>query len=279
MRGTLPTLADLSTEMHLARAPDFCPKLQKHPSVLVLTPVKSANSHLDSYVERLNNLDWPRTRLSVGFLESDSRDDTWDKLRGLKGKLSRRARRVTLIKRDFGFTIPPLLPRWAPEIQQLRRGILARARNQLLFRALRDEDWVLWLDVDVIAYPSDIIHRLLATGFEIVQPHCVKTPGGPTFDLNAWSHHGARNLGDLRGREAVRLDAVGGTMLLVKADLHRDGLIFPPFPYGVANPKVRPHHPEWERGEIETEGFGIMALDMGAQCWGLPGLEILHADE
>jgi peptide chain release factor subunit 1 len=27
---------------------------------------------------------------------------------------------------------------------------------------------------------------------------------------------------------------------------------------------------------VETEGLGIMASDMGVQCWGLPELEILH---
>jgi peptide chain release factor subunit 1 len=251
----------------------------ERPSVIILTPVKNASSYLDSYVERLNRLDWPRDRLSVGLLESDSTDGTWDKLRGLKSELSRRARRVTLVKRDFGFKIPEGMPRWAPGIQLVRRGILARARNQLLSRALRNEEWVLWLDVDVIEFPPDIIPRLLATRFDIVHPHCVKRPGGPTFDLNAWSDHGAKTLDDLRGREAVRLDAVGGTMLLVKADLHRDGLIFPPFRYGLANPRVRPHHPIWGQGEVETEGFGIMAQDMGAQCWGLPELEILHASD
>ncbi|RYG51164.1 hypothetical protein EON67_03920 [archaeon] len=98
--------------------------------------------------------------------------------------------------------------------------------------------------------------------------------------------------------EIVRLDAVGGTMLLVSADLHRAGLIFPPFIY---------------RHRIETEGLSMMALDMGVlvctpvahvlsacvahartlcpvlthtmrawlflralQSWGLPGLEVLH---
>jgi len=30
-------------------------------------------------------------------------------------------------------------------------------------------------------------------------------------------------------------------------------------------------------GEIETEGFGMMAKDMGIECWGLPDLEIRHA--
>ena len=77
----------------------------------------------------------------------------------------------------------------------------------------------------------------------------------------------------------VRLDSVGGTMLLVRADLHRDGLIFPPFRYGLENPSIRPVHPVWGRGEVETEGFGIMAKDMGVQCWGLPNVEIVHAPE
>ena len=62
-------------------------------------------------------------------------------------------------------------------------------------------------------------------------------------------------------------------MLLVRADLHRDGLIFPPYPYGRANPRIRPDKPE-----LETEGFGLMAQDMGYQCWGMPYLEIRHRD-
>ena len=33
------------------------------------------------------------------------------------------------------------------------------------------------------------------------------------------------------------------------------------------------------RGEIETEGLGIMAHDMGHQCWGMPNLEVRHAKE
>jgi hypothetical protein len=30
-------------------------------------------------------------------------------------------------------------------------------------------------------------------------------------------------------------------------------------------------------GEIETEGLGIMAHDMGHECWGMPNLEVKHA--
>lgn len=58
----------------------------------------------------------------------------------------------------------------------------------------------------------------------------------------------------------------------MRADLHRDGLVFPPFLYGRENDRARNG-----RGEVETEGLGIMARDMGYRCWGMPGLEVLHA--
>jgi hypothetical protein len=196
-----------------------------------------------------------------------------------------------------------------------RRATLAKSRNHLLFRALDDEEWVLWLDVDVIEYPPDIIERLLATGKEIVQPNCVKHYGGASFDLNAWRDRGKYHLHDLKAEgDLVRLHAVGGTMLLVKADRHRDGLVFPPFLYGRKNPLIRKQNYFFAKreliktgvrtllkrpttkdsfslittllnilrgrsvGEIETEGLGMMAYDMGLECWGMPHVEIRHRD-
>lgn len=248
-------------------------------SVVILTPIKDCASHLPAYVERIEALRYPAEALSIGLLESDSTDATWPLAQSLVERLERRCHRVSLVKRDFGFNMPAQVPRWMPAYQQARRTTLARARNHLLFAALRDETWVLWLDVDVIRFQPDLIQQLLATGREIIQPHCVTRPGGPTFDRNGWTHHGTRWLENYRGQSLVRLDAVGGTVLLVKADHHRDGLIFPAFRYGVSNESVRPIHSCWERGEIETEGLGIMASDMGIQCWGMPDLEVIHAPE
>ena len=68
-------------------------------------------------------------------------------------------------------------------------------------------------------------------------------------------------LSDLREHDCVEIDAVGGTMLLIKADIHREGLVFPTFSY---------------KHYIETEGLAVMAKDMGYTCWGLPNLEIFH---
>ncbi|KAI9885699.1 MAG: hypothetical protein M1823_002515 [Watsoniomyces obsoletus] len=56
-------------------------------------------------------------------------------------------------------------------------------------------------------------------------------------------------------KQLIELDGVGGTALLVKAEVHRDGAMFPPFAF---------YH------LIETEGFAKMAKRLGWGCWGLP---------
>jgi hypothetical protein len=242
------------------------------PKILILTPIKDAADCIPVYCELLLQLSYPHHLISIGLLESDSKDGTYRDIQKQLPRLRREFRRVRSWKKDFGYRAPSWLPRWAPEIQFARRTVLAKSRNHLLFHALDDEDWVLWVDVDVIEYPADILEQLLAISKDIVHPHCVRTFGGPTFDRNAWRDQGRLHLDDLRSEGAfVELDTVGGTMLLVRADLHREGLIFPPFPYGRPNARIRTDTPE-----LETEGLGIMAQDMGYKCWGLPYLEIRH---
>lgn len=243
--------------------------------VLILTPIKDAARHIDTYLRGISALTYPRQLLSLAFLESDSTDGTYEALEHHMPHLDAEFRRARLFKRDFGYHLPAGQPRYAHHLQVGRRSVLARSRNHLLFRALDDEDWVLWLDADVIEYPADAIEKLLATGKDVVQPNCVCEYGGPSFDLNAWRDRGKLHLHDLRREgDLVRLDSVGGTMLLVRADVHRDGLIFPCFPYGLRNPKIRKNN--YWMGELETEGLGIMASDLGVQCWGMPNFEIKH---
>lgn len=57
----------------------------------------------------------------------------------------------------------------------------------------------------------------------------------------------------------MQLDGVGGTALLVKAEVHRDGAMFPPFAF---------YH------LIETEGFAKMASRLGWTSWGLPNYRV-----
>jgi len=259
--------------------------------MLILTPVKNAGSFLDRYFELLYRLTYPAALISVAFLESDSEDNTLQDLQARLPGLRERFRRADLFHKNFDFRRSQDTPRWTPALQLKRRTILARSRNYLLSRALDEEDWVLWIDVDLVEYPADIIERLLAPGKEIVQPHCVNSATGETFDLNAWRDRGRRHMDNLeREGDLVKLHAVGGTMLLVKADVHREGLVFPTFLYGKRSPLIRADNGMVKRreirkrlrgehcGEIETEGLGIMAYDMGYECWGMPHVKITHWD-
>jgi hypothetical protein len=256
------------------------PRRSNEPHILIATPAKDARAHLPTFLANLKRLSYPHNRIAVAMLESDSTDDTYAQLQAAASSELAGFRRVVIHKVDFGFHFSG--PRWAKEIQRKRREILARSRNRLVQGSLQDEDWVLWLDVDVIRYPADVIERLLAAGKDIVVPHCIGRDGR-TFDLNTFSltgeqydeaSHvvdgilqpprglGRRYLEEMTDRDLTRVDSVGGSMLLVRADHHRDGLIFPPYSH---------------RLHIETEGLAVMAADMGLHCWALPQLVIEHA--
>lgn len=256
----------------LSRARQQEADLNSRPRILILTPVKDVSDCIFGYWKLLLGLTYPHKLISIGMLEGDSRDNTFNLVEDKMPHLREEFRRARLWKKDFGFHIPEGMQRSEDSIQLERRTVLAKSRNHLLFHALDDEDWVLWIDADMFAFPPDLIERLLATGRDIVHPNCVVVPGGKTYDRNAWADQGRLHFDELKGQgEFVPLDSVGGTILMIKADLHRDGLIFPAYPYGLDNPRRRPG-----QGEIETEGLGLMALDMGAQPWGMPNFEVQH---
>ena len=67
---------------------------------------------------------------------------------------------------------------------------MARARNYLLTAALRDEhSWVLWLDVDLVEYPSTILEDLQSVNVDVVVPNCLRETDDNSFwgyDKNNW---------------------------------------------------------------------------------------------
>jgi mannan polymerase complexes MNN9 subunit len=155
--------------------------------------------------------------------------------------------------------------------------------------------WVLWLDSDIIETPQTLIQDLAAHDKPIITPNCMqrfydKNKGSMdvrAYDFNNWidsptAQELAKKMGpdevlfegyasmatyrtlmaylagkdgDTNVKTEVELDGVGGTALLVKAEVHRDGAMFPPFPF---------YH------LIETEGFAKMARRLGWRSYGLP---------
>lgn len=256
-------------------------KKELQQEILVAVPVKNAESFLPTFFSSLARISYPHKHLHLAFLESDSRDDTWDWLNTHAAVLRREYGSLQLYREHFMFE--PQYARYRTQDQLMRRSILARSRNHLLKRALGAQSWVLWIDADIEWFPPEVLECLLAEDKEIIVPNCL-TPYGDCFDLNSfkfsgdvddegWNQYivdgliqppagvGRRYLNDFTEMSCVPLDSVGGTMLLVKADVHRSGVVFPERPY---------------RHYIETEGFAMHAIDKGFGVWGMPKLSIIH---
>lgn len=189
------------------------------------------------------------------------------------------------------------------ENQKIRRSAMSRARNSLLFTTLGPStSWVLWLDADIIETPGTLIQDLASHDKDIIVPNCFQRFYDPkkksweerAYDFNSWQNSDVaasleKSMGPddilLEGyaematyrtllaymfnpegdiRQEVPLDGVGGTALLVKADVHRDGAMFPPFPF---------YH------LIETEGFAKMAKRLGKKSTGLPNYKARLASQ
>lgn len=184
------------------------------------------------------------------------------------------------------------------ENQKARRAAMSKARNSLLFTTLGPStSWVLWLDSDIIETPPTLIQDLASHDKPIIVPNCFQRYLDPKttqekerpYDFNSWQDsETARKLGEGMGNDdillegyadmatyrtlmaylaeeggdrnqEIPLDGVGGTALLVKAEVHRDGAMFPPFPF---------YH------LIETEGFAKMAKRLGWSSTGLPNYKV-----
>ncbi|ORZ07052.1 hypothetical protein BCR41DRAFT_340528 [Lobosporangium transversale] len=266
-------------------------------SVLILTPLMDAAMYLKGYFRTLSQLSYPKELISLGFLVStvtkDSQQDpTLQTLRSHISSLPIRPsyKRITIIHQASEATDFKHDERHAFEYQKARRKELARCRNILLTSALMDEAWVLWLDVDVIHYSPSLLLELMQLDKDIVVPNCFRfEPAWPKarrvpYDRNNWyetteSMAHQRTLDpsyeqyhptfrqsmtdlDLYTPRLVPLDGVGGTFTLVKAAVHRSGVIFPIEPVD---------------HEIETEGMAKWAKRLGFSVFGIPHLSVLHA--
>jgi mannan polymerase complexes MNN9 subunit len=180
------------------------------------------------------------------------------------------------------------------ENQKARRAAMAKARNSLLFTTMGPTtSWVLWMDADVIETPPSLIQDLAGYDVPIIVPNCFQRYFNEEsgnmdireYDYNNWiDSPTAKEMGAKMGKDdillegyaemptyrslmakmydshadpasKIRLDGVGGATLLVKAEVHRDGAMFPPFAF---------YH------LIETEGFAKMANRLNWESWGLP---------
>ena len=257
--------------------------------IVILTPVSNAGKMLGHYFNLLCSLNYPHELISIGLGEDTSKDETLELAVYYQRKLRRHFRRIDVHHFSVDLKGEPMYSRHDKEWQLKRRSHLALARNQLITYALRDENYVFWLDVDVKYIPPDIIQHLLSAHADVVAAPCYNTQKDGSlrnYDLNSWQeteesrkylaqvpkdflmlegydHSRRRMLADIKdGGLVVDLDGVGGCTLLVRAQCHREGLVFPTSLF---------------QNHIETEGLAKLAKEMRYTVRGLPFVTVVHS--
>ena len=145
--------------------------------VLILTPLSDASPYLNKYFELLAQLTYPHDLIDIAFLVGDSTDDTLAVLAAELDRLQKRTDNVpfhsaTVIQKDFHIKhVQDVEERHSLANQGPRRKAIARARNYLLYSALKPEhSWVYWRDVDIVDSPRPIIQDMIAHDRDIIVP-------------------------------------------------------------------------------------------------------------
>lgn len=218
--------------------------------------------------------------------------------------LNSRYAKVTVLRQDVELLVlQDEKDRHALLVQKKRRLQMALARNLLVFTLLGPFTlWVLWLDADVVETPPTLIQDLVGHDKAVLSANChqrfydeeKKEMSTRPYDFNNWVEldeglriastmdkddiivEGYAELATYRSlmghfynangdpHTEMALDGVGGACVMVKADVHRDGAMFPPFAF---------------YNLIETEGFAKMAKRLGYEVTGLPNYRVFHYNE
>ena len=148
-----------------------------HDRVLILTPLRDAASHLRQHFNLLSEITYPHQAIDLAFLVGDCKDDTISVLTEELVNLQfdpnpKRFRSAMIIRKDFGDTTGQSVEqRHSFQAQGTRRKAIGRARNYLLYNALRPaHDWVFWRDVDIVENPNTILEDFMKHDKDIVVP-------------------------------------------------------------------------------------------------------------
>ena len=259
--------------------------------ILILTPFSDSVDRLTTYLTLLHTLTYPSEKISIAFGQ-DAGFKTKDEANKTASKFQKLFHDIQFYSLEQSENAVDHITRHIIKMQPVRRHHMAISRNELLFRALRDEhDWVIWIDVDMQYIPPNLIQLLLSPNQPIVSPVCAFNIPFLTYDRNNWQEtsisrthikkqkeiHGSsfvmieeymdpeslrKRLAGIRDKgTVVQLDGIGGCALLVNASCHRQGLTFPTFSFD---------------SHIETEGLAKMATKMGIPIYGLPFVQVFH---
>ncbi len=143
------------------------------PSILIGILVKNTKFNLDNLASQVIGLDYPKELLSIVFLEGDSEDGSYEHLKDIMPLFSD-WKAAYLEKLNFGFKLSHELRHFEEKPQGLRQRQrlinLAKLRQYVVDKYLKDESFLWWVDSDYKVIPRDTLAKLLFYGKDMVIP-------------------------------------------------------------------------------------------------------------
>ena len=217
------------------------------PSVLILLPTKNHGQYLEKHLKNYKDLDYPRNRIRMVVVYAPSSDNTLDLLMDFAKNA------------DFKVELYQ-----EPKFKNLRGrsshwiGDLCNGLKEFV----EDEEFTLFIDDDIIDFPSDLLKTLTEANKDVVSPYVYLDKTYKEF----WD---TMVFKDIKGVNFTRTNppsknseipievSSAGCCLMYKSD------IFVKVPFGNPAP-----HMTW----------CASARRMGYHIWALPYSKIIHAD-
>lgn len=279
--------------------------IENKERVLILTPLRDAATYLTKYFELISALSYPHELIDLGFLISDTTDETLSILAIELERIQNGPNpfhKASIFSKDFGFSLDNLdvEQRHAYAAQAPRRKAMAKARNYLLTSALRPEhSWVMWRDVDIVDSPKTILEDMIKHDTDIIVPNIWfhrfrdgKDIEG-RFDYNSWvDTPKSVALANSLDKSVIIVEGykefdtgreymcrMGDWRRNMDEELELDGI-------GGVNIVVKAdvhrtgvNFPAYAfENQCETEGFAKMAKRAGYRVVGLPNYVVWHID-
>ncbi|MBA2744578.1 MAG: hypothetical protein H0U43_09800 [Chthoniobacterales bacterium] len=181
---------------------------------------------------------WPRSTAGSVLVLMPTRPHldqaTIDRATELARRATAGMRDCRLVRDDTGTAPLRGLP------HQLRQAAMAAIRQGMIDRHLRDEQWVFWVDVDIVEYPESLIDELIARAAGGIAAPLVLMEGDASEPISNRFGFGPGRFYDIAGfvengrwarftqpyfdqlGPVYQLDSVG-SCYLVNADLYRNG--------------------------------------------------------
>lgn len=137
--------------------------------ILIGIPVKNTSIYLDNLINQLVNLNYNLKLITVVFVESDSKDDSFETCKRIKNTYNQ-FNDIIIYKLNFGFDLNHNLDRYNYDKFPNRIKNLIITRNFIVDNFLKDNNYLWWVDSDFENIPSDTVNKFIETNKDVIIP-------------------------------------------------------------------------------------------------------------